>query len=216
LADCSRDGEPLYDVKTAFPLKTEVRVIAKAASILPRSQDPGVLRLEDRPGELGSISLNTNDDKVRVTHAESLFDYKSFNYVFDKDSDAKYLLPAFEIRKDLLRLSKAKNQTERNTILDRLFYAPNFADLDFYGLFKTYTSSETEFQRYYDAQLEMTDPETFKQYKLYKGALSELVKLGYKSDISEKALGKAIEQGAELTPEALLRESLKILKKGKK
>jgi hypothetical protein len=210
-ADCSLFGTDIEELKKDFPLNSEVRVIAKEAKVIPKTKT-NTIRLEKRPDELSSIALNSDEQGNRMTSSKSVFDYKTFEYQED-DSFSKYLLPEFEIRKDLLRLKMTKNQIERNKILDRLFYAPVYTDLNFGGLFQEHTSSISEYERYYESHLKMTDPEFYeKQYLVYKETLAELLKLGYKKKVAENALGKAIEKSDDFSKESWLKMSLQILK----
>jgi hypothetical protein len=213
-ADCSEDGTPLEDLKKKFTIGSEVRVIAKEAEILPKNLPDGNIRLEDRPAELGSIEINIDEKGKRMTSVDSVFDYKSFKYDMDEDSDSKYLLPNFEIRKDLLRLKKSKTQKERTEILERLLDAPICCnDLDFHLVFKTYSSSEAEFNLLDEIRLrKVLSKEEFKQYKAIKDTRSELIKLGYDGDVADKVMEKAIQEGTDLTKAKLLERSLQILR----
>jgi hypothetical protein len=214
-ADCSIAGIRDYTLKKKYPLNSEIRVIAKEAKYLPPNLPGGNIRLEDRPGERGSVSLNYDVNKTGMTSVASVFDYKSFQYDMNKDSESKYLLPNFEIRKDLLRLSKAANRKERTLILERLLFAPTFSDLDFYSLFKNFTLTEVEFKSYFETHLKRTSPEIFEQYKAYNDALDELIRLGYERAVGEKAISKALEEGTEISKQKLLEKSLEILRKAK-
>lgn len=209
--ECSLFGTDLDKLKKDFPINSEVRVIAKEAEIIPKAKNKNI-RLEIRPSELSSISLNIDEQGNRMTSANSGFDYKSFEYK-DGDSFSKYLLPEFEIRKDLLRLKKAQNQFELNRILDKLFYAPVYTNLSFGGLFQEHTSSISEYERYYETHLKMTDPEFYEQqYLVYKDTLAELIKLGYRKKTAKKALGEAIKRSDDFTKQSWLKISLQILK----
>ena len=212
-ADCSFAGTRLDNLKKDFPLNAEIRVIAKEAEILPNNSTDGNIRLEDRPNEISSIALNVDDYKTRMTFANSVFDYASYKYDDNKDSISKYLLPNFEIRKDLLRLNKAKNHEEVTKILDRLLFAPVFSDLNFDELFKNFTLTEVEYNAYFETHLKMTDLETYEQYKIYHGTLLELIKLGYERKTAEEAIFEAIKQGTEIEQQKLLEKSLQILRK---
>ena len=78
---------------------------------------------------------------------QGVFDYKSFKQVTSEDYvaefmpflDAKGALPEFELRKDLLRLRKAKSKNERMQIIERLMYYPICCGgFSYYGIAKTY------------------------------------------------------------------------------
>lgn len=215
-ADCSFGGMKIEELKINFPLNSEVRVIAKEAKILPNNLPDNNIRLEDRPGELGSIVLNYENEK-RITSNESVFDYKTFTYDIDEDSDSTYLLPNFEIRKDLLRLKNSRTQKEKTDILNRLLDVPVCCnDLNIYELFKTYTSSENEFKVFREARLKKTlTDEEFSQYKIINEVTEELKKLKFSDADIEKAVAKAIGEGTEISKEKLFERSLKILKEQK-
>lgn len=215
-ADCSLSGAKLRHLKFDFPVGSEIRVIAKQAKILPKSTSDKRIRLEDRPGELGGIALNRYSHGRKMSSPSSIFDYKSHSFDSNKDSDSKYLLPAFEIRKDLLRLSKTKKQKERNKILDRLLFAPGSSFLDHSLLFDNYTSSKAESRRYFEKQLKLSNPEFYKnEYLPVKYVLNELSRLSYSKKIAEDALGKALERGGKIGRDSLLKLCLEILKKKK-
>ena len=140
-SDCSEGGTNIEELKKDFPLNSEIRVITKESEILPNLSD-GNIRLEDRPREFGSIVLNYDKNQKRMTSADSVFDYKSFKYDINEIFPSKYLLPNFEIRKDLLRLKNSQSQNERINILSRLRNAPDCcSDLDFQAVFDKYNSA---------------------------------------------------------------------------
>jgi hypothetical protein len=213
-ADCSEGGTTLEKLKKDFPVEAEIRVIAKKAAYFPASLPNGVIRLEDRPGETSSLSLNYDKTDSRLTSADSLFDYKAFDYRSGKDSIAKYFLPNFEVRKDLLRLTKAKNHQEVRALLDKLLFVMSSTDLSFGGLVKNYTLTEAEYDHYIETELKMNSPETYKeQYVPYKAALTELVKLGYERKAAEEALDKAFSEGTDFDKSKLVEKALQILRK---
>ncbi len=165
-ADCSQGGMKLSDVRRQFPIGSEVRVIAREAYYLPPSTDKNVVRLEIIPKGLSSISTNINQSGKSITSASSIFDYRTYDPV--SDSLANYTQPDFELRKDLLRLEAAKDQDERNRILDRIVSAPGSArfSFDLAAVFRQFTSSHSEHERYLDIVVKklMTEDE-FRQYK---------------------------------------------------
>jgi len=214
-ADCSTLGASKEELQRDFPIHSEVRVIAKEARILPKLSD-GNVRLEERPGELGSISLNTEQDKKAMFTKNKVFNYKSFKYVVNEYSGELSFLPDFEVRKDLLRLKNSKTHVERIEILNRLLQIPphNYLHLDFYSIFKTYTRNESEFKRFDETRLrmELTKAE-FRQYKTIESVRSKLIILGYQHDDVDKAIGKAIEEGYEISKQKLFERSLQLLSK---
>lgn len=209
-ADCSFGGKSISNLKRDFAIGSEVRVIAKESEIFPASSD-GNIRLEDRPGEIGSISLNLDDNGSSMTNTALVFDYKSYTYDMDRDADSKHWLPDFEIRKDLHRLEKTKDVTERRKILDRLSFAPVFSSLNFYELFNHYSRDQTEADELFEHHLSTTDPDIFKQYKELKKAEAELLKLGYDKETIESALGKALSEGTAVKSDALVARAKEIL-----
>jgi hypothetical protein len=149
-ADCSISGTKVEKLKKDFPVKAEIRVIAKEANLLPVLAN-GNVRLEDRPGERGSIVLN--NDPTAATSANSVFDYKSYRHDIDEDSTSKYLLPVFEARKDLLRLKNSKTQAAKNEILARFLYFPIGYSVDVYEVVKKYSENKNAYDHLYCQRL---------------------------------------------------------------
>lgn len=210
-ADCLVQGVSETELRDRFPLNAEVRVISKKATLVGKPNDFRIVRLENRLTEDGSTALNFDRNGNRMTSADSIFDYKTYSYDMNRDSYSKYLLPIFEVRKDLLRLSRLTDQNLKNQILDRIFYAPVAHDIGHGGIFKNYTSSETEYRRYFEAHLKATDPDFYLQYKAYQDALDKLVKIGYPKDQAETALGKAIQRGTDYDAAKLYEAGLEFL-----
>jgi len=158
-ADCS----PLAVSKTTllrdFPLNSEIRVIADEAEVFPSVLPGGNRRLEVHLGSLSSLALNIDEKGKRMTSVSSVFEYESFVYNLNTDSESKLSLPSFEIRKDLFRLHNSKNQMEKNAILEKFLKIPAYVDeLDFSEIFKTYASSSSEAERFDRARLKATMP----------------------------------------------------------
>jgi hypothetical protein len=214
-ADCALVGMSLSALETAFPINSEVRVIAKEAVFLTEPANDRI-RLEDRPSEQGQVIANSDKGADPLSLMKSVFDYKGYRYDRDVDSYSKYLLPAFEIRKDLLGLKRASTQAERNSILERILYAPRDADVDFYQLFKLYATNAIESRRYYESRLSMVDPEGLEMYQIYQNVVEDLIKLGHSRTASEAAIDQALKAGTELISKPLLKKSLKILVTNKK
>ena len=210
-ADCLVQGISQVDLQDEFPLNSEVRVISKKAVLVAPTPSDRKVRLENRLTEDGSIALNADKNDHRMTSADTIFDYKAYSYDMNRDSDSKYLLPIFEIRKELFRLSRLKDQRSRNEILDRIFFAPVAHDIDHGGIFKNYTSSEGEYRRYFETHLKTTDPKFYLEYKAYQDALDRLLPLGFSKTKAENALGKALEIGTDIDARKLFRASLKFL-----
>ena len=77
-ADCSTIGYIKYDLEKEFPVHSEIRVIAKEATLLTEQIRDGSVRLEDRPGDGGIIVSNLDEKGNKMTSVSSVFDYKSF------------------------------------------------------------------------------------------------------------------------------------------
>jgi hypothetical protein len=146
-SDCTTKGIEREDLIHDFPIGSKVKVIARAAKLLPGKLDDGNIRLEITSGSLGSISRN--DDAGRsMTSSQSVFDYKAYRGITVSDWDsnnplhyAHSVLPEFELRKDLLRLRNAGDEAQRTMILERLVYYPDCCDLDFHRILKKYTKN---------------------------------------------------------------------------
>ncbi len=215
MADCSLSSVSSYKLEREFPINSEVRVIAKEAVLLTEPSS-GRIRLEDRPREQGQIIINSDQNVNRLSSSESVFSYKDFIYDMNKDSASKYLLPSFEIRKDLLRLKKASTQTERNVILDRLFYAPLYGELEFRDVLNLYATNETEARLTYETFLKTRDPEGYKAYQEWEKVVNDLSKLGYQRSDAERALRVAFEEGTSFDSKNFLQKCIEILGRDKK
>jgi len=213
-ADCLITGVSKNHFPNKFPIGSEVRVISRSAEFVVGSSS-GNVRLENKLDEDHSVAINTLKDGTRATSASSIFDYSTHTYVDGRDSIDKYLLPAFELRKDLLRLSKAKTERDRHSILDRIYEYKAEASIyiDHGGVFKDNTRSEAEYRSYYDRFLKEQDPALYVQYKAYNDALDRLVAKGYNKKQAEEALGKALEAGTDIEASKLIEASLKRLPK---
>ncbi len=216
IASCSVEGKTLDDLKRLFPIDTEVRVIAKVAEFVPRLANDKTIQLEVRPSEPNSIIANTDKSGIRMTSGISVFIYKDYSYDMNGYSVSNYLLPSFEVRKDLLRLEQAKTQLDRNAILDRLFHAPSNSDLYMSGLFNTYAGSQAEADRMFESHLKATSPETYEQYMIVKKTLDELIKRGFDKKLADEAIGMALSEGTDFEPAKLVKRAAEILGASKK
>jgi hypothetical protein len=215
MADCSIGGQQLFELRSRYPIDLEVRIIAKEAEFVPSINGKKVIRIEVRPSEPNHIITNLNKG-IRMTSSSSFFSYKDYTYDMDSDSDSKYLLPAFEVRKDLLRLERAKTQPDRNSILDRLFHAPPNSDLDMSELFNTYAGSQAEADRLFESHLKATSPETYDAYTIVRQTLDELIKRGFDKKHAEEAVQKALSEGTEFESAKLVKRAAEILSPTKK
>ena len=214
-ADCSIGGKTVAKLAIAFPIGAAVRVIARKATLLTEPAKAGTIRLEDYPAELGSVALNSDSKTDRMTTAKSVFNYKSYTYDMNADSYSKYLLPSFEIRKDLFRLSTSKTQNERNAIFDRLFHAPRHSDLEWQTVFETYAESQSEADRLYDSYLLKTGPDSYELHKMLQQVNTKLIDLGFSKAQADAAIMTTLENGVAPTYEALMKETVRILKGNK-
>jgi hypothetical protein len=214
-ADCSISGATLETVRTQFPIGSEVRVISREAILLTEPAKAGIVRLENQPGELGSVALNKDSAAARMSTAKSVFDYKAFRYDMNVDSDSKYLLPSFEIRKDLFRLKTSNSPAERRAVLNRVLYLPSGADVDLKAVFDGYAENQAEADRLFDSYLMMSDSEIYAQYKILRKVTAELLRLGFQKSEADAALRKAIESGTDIEYDELMKKTLNILRSPK-
>jgi hypothetical protein len=153
--DCRFFGPTHEDLDKYFPIGSQVRVIARKAVYFDTkivSKRIGV-RLETGPTRQSGVWPNVNGEGSFLTSATSIFDYSKAVHTLNGDWGAAEL-PTFEFRKDLWRLEKAKSQSDRNRILDRLVLFPqNDPTLILIEqLLKNYTSSESEYRHYMDTR----------------------------------------------------------------
>ncbi len=210
MADCSLSGVTSSKLESEFPINSEVRVIAKEAVLLTEPSQ-GKTRLEDRPREQGQIIINSDKHNKQLSSSESIFNYKIYSYDIDKDSVSKYLLPSFEIRKDLLRLKKASTQNARDAIIDRLFYAPIGTEIDFKIILDLYAANEADARRTYETFLETRDPEGYEAYQAWEKVVNDLSNLGYSRPVAERAMRVAVEEGTFLDNKTFLQKCKDIL-----
>jgi hypothetical protein len=132
-ASCSDLGVSKENLEQFYPQGTKLKVIAQAAKILPKAPTRETIRLETSSANLTNFSKNVSEEGKSLSDATSYFNYKTYREPeFPEYADK--LLPAFELRKDLLRLDKAKSQSERLTILKRLLFFPDDSFVDFEGI----------------------------------------------------------------------------------
>lgn len=79
-----------------------------------------------------SLGIVTNDDAEVLVNRE--YDYETYDR-------RDYGLPDFELRKDLLRLSKTKSEAGRIAILERLVYYPPLI-IDYSAIVKNHIRNE--------------------------------------------------------------------------
>jgi hypothetical protein len=88
-ADCSLAGQTAETLQINFPIGAEVLVVAKEAKHIARSTEPGVVRLEERPGELGAIVVNRDRLGKPLSDTSSDFEYRSLSTSRDQNSAAE-------------------------------------------------------------------------------------------------------------------------------
>lgn len=219
-ADCSEGGKAIDELKKEFPINSEVRVIAKEAMILPNLTE-GNIRLEDRPEELGSITLQTDETKKFMSSRDKTFAYKAFKMLIEDNTEIYSNLPDFEIRKELLRLKMSKSKVEQNEILQTFLdmsicCSDLYRNLSFYSIFKNYSANQSEFNDLWETHLKTTSPDIYEQYKVLNYVESKLTSLGYRKKSIDKALEKAMKEGVDLEKSKLFERCLQILKTSKK
>lgn len=146
-ADCSSVGVSKEELTQEFAIGSRIKVIAMQARLLPDTLDSSTIRLEMLPGTWGDVSRNYFEDGKQMVDAQSVFDYKSFKQVSPEEYvenfmpflDAKIVIPRYELRKDMLRLTNAKSEAEKIQILERLVYYPiQGGGLSYYELARSY------------------------------------------------------------------------------
>ena len=108
-SDCSLEGESMKELLKAYPIGSKVRVVAREF-VAPKSMD-GSIRLTST-----NLGIVPNDYKAG--------DWLSREYNYKTYDRSDYSLVDFELRKDLLRLSKSKSEKRSVAILERLVYYP--------------------------------------------------------------------------------------------
>jgi hypothetical protein len=112
-ADCSSQGRSKERVSGDYPLGSQVLVIAKEAKF--DAGNSGNVKLVITPASNSILStIGVHEDPFLAT---SVYDYRT-------RPEAQTVLPVFEMRKDLLRLSRASSEAEKEEVLRRLVYFP--------------------------------------------------------------------------------------------
>lgn len=140
--DCSLQGET--GLKRTFPIGSKVRVIAHEATIYKKLSDENfVPRLETSIKNNGSIVRNDLNENTKSS-ADSFYDYSSFalkkptTQIEETEFYSKLESLKFELQKDLARLVKAKTESERIKVMERLVYYPYFYRVPFHTLAAAY------------------------------------------------------------------------------
>lgn len=136
-ADCSDVPWDREALTHFFPAGTRVRVIAVKSRAFKEPAADGALRLDAYLYDNGHVARNELAG-ARMTSAAAVYDYAAFERPGEEQTDAnepvleaRWSLPEFELRKDLLRLRRAEAPAERAQILERLAGYPSAHALDF-------------------------------------------------------------------------------------
>ncbi len=135
------------EVREHYPVGSQVRVVAKEATVFKNQPANFIVRLETSIYNRGSIARNDLNESLR-TSAKTFYDYKGFverqrtTAVEDALFDSNYYLPEFELRKDLFRLKETKSEDERTKILERLVFYPHVSRMSFPKIARTYLKNQ--------------------------------------------------------------------------
>lgn len=130
MADCTRGGYDANEIRSAFPMGAQVRVIGRKSDELGLGAEYETV-LEAGFVNHTSISINPRDATPGRNSVSEEFDYTLATSSFLGSSAERFYFVAFEVQKDLWRLERASSRTQRNRILDRLRFAPDYAQLSF-------------------------------------------------------------------------------------
>ena len=137
-ADCGDEPWDKEELTRYFPAGAKVRVIAVKSKVFKDSAADGTVRLDAFLYDRGNLAQNEADG-AQMTSASTVYDYANFKKPTEEEqtdenepvTDARWSLPDFELRKDLLRLRRADAEAERLQILDRLSAFPGEHNLNF-------------------------------------------------------------------------------------
>jgi hypothetical protein len=134
-------------VRAHYPVGSQVRVVAKEATVFKNQPVNSIIRLETSIYNRGSIARNDLNESLQ-TSAKTVYDYKGFvarqrtTAAEDALHDSNYYLPEFELRKDLFRLKETKSEDERTKILERLVFYPHVSRISFPKIVRTYLKNQ--------------------------------------------------------------------------
>lgn len=134
------------ELRKSFKVGSRVRVVATEARVIKKDGNESVtISLETSPGNRTSFVRNDLTEDLRAS-ANTNFDYRAFSpperWAPDVTFESNRYLPAFELRKDLVRLEGIKFESERTKILERLVYYPYVSEVDFVKIARIYISDE--------------------------------------------------------------------------
>src|SRR5687768_10060073 len=124
--DCSWVAWSKEELLKSYPIGSKVRVIGKEPLGIEKPR--GTIRLW--PTSPGGVA-NDNDANVWLKRE---YDYETYDR-------RDYGLPDFELRKDLLRLSRIKSEAGRIAILERLVHYPPLLIIDYSAIVKSHIRS---------------------------------------------------------------------------
>jgi hypothetical protein len=137
------------EIRKHYPIGSQVRVVAKEATVFKNQPVNSIVRLETSIYNKGSIARNDLNENLRTT-AKTVYDYKSFvekqGTIVTEDAlfDSNDYLPVFELRKDLFRLKESKSEDERTKILERLVFYPHVHNMNFPIIARTYLKNQNK------------------------------------------------------------------------
>lgn len=139
-SDCSENGIDIKVLQSELTVNSTVRVIAKLSTTFPHTSDDGATRLEIKTMTRGSLWLH-NENRENETTASSVF-------IYSPENMKHWALVNFEVRKDLLRLTLAKTNKERQEILRRMrpLRFSSAIDVDYEFIANHYNNSEVKGQ----------------------------------------------------------------------
>lgn len=130
-SDCSDVPWDKEDLTRFFPAGARVRIIAVKSLQFKDAAADGALRLDAYLYDSGHVSRNELGG-AQMTSAATVYDYAAFERPTEEETnenepllEARWSLPDFELRKDLLRLRRADAEAERAQILERLAGYPS-------------------------------------------------------------------------------------------
>ena len=136
------------EVREHYPVGSQVRVVAKEATVFKNQPANSIIRLETSIyTNKGSIARNDLNESLR-TSVKTIYDYSSFipqqrtSTAEDALVESNYYLPEFELRKDLLRLKETKSEDERTKILERLVFYPHVSRMSFPKIVRSYLKNQ--------------------------------------------------------------------------
>ena len=146
--DCGDVPWDKEDLTRFFPAGTKVRIVAVRSQTFKEPAADGALRLDAYLYDNGHVARNELGG-ARMTSAETVYDYATFKQPEEEETnenepvlEARWSLPRFELRKDLLRLRQADAEADRLQILERLAAYPSTYDFKFDAVARRHVRDE--------------------------------------------------------------------------